>query len=265
VGLEPDWLEDVLLSLDALGVKSFFVIHPELTLLEASGSSLVLNLVSTSNLVTPELLLREQHSYHYMGILMVHLWEDVWLTRKPQVLGRIYSLLGLNKKIHARKTQIGILDHHQAEAFLSEHHLQGAAKARYKFSLIYEHQVVAVAAFSGTRLMKYKAPGYRSSELIRFASKTGFTVTGGLTKLIRHYINLVKPNDLMSYADRDWSQGKAYESLGFTLDSIQGPSHLWLNITTNTRYFPHRLPPAVPAEHLVQIFNTGNLKYILYL
>lgn len=265
MGLKPGWSNEVVCSLETLGVRSSFLIDPELVLLVPAGGNLVLNLISTNHELTPEFLVEQQDLYQSRGVLMVQLWEDIWLTRKAQVLGRVTSLLGMNRRLHARKTKVGILDREQSDTFLSEHHLQGTVKARYKFGLIYEDEVVAVATFSGSRLMKYRTPGYRSSELIRFASKSGFTVIGGLTKLISHYVNLVHPNDLMSYADRDWSQGKAYESLGFTLDSIQAPSRMWLDIKTKTRYFPHRLPPAVSHEHLLQIFNTGNLKYVLHL
>lgn len=265
MGLKPDWFNDLIYSLETLDIVTSFLDDPKLVLLAPASGNLVINLIPAGTALSPEFLIERQAFYQSKGVLVVQLWEDIWLTRKAQVLGRITSLLGMNKRIHARKTKIGILDKQRSDAFLSEHHLQGAVKARYKFGLICDEEVVAVATFSGTRLMKHKAPGYRSAELIRFASKSGFTVIGGLTKLIRHYVNLVHPNDLMSYADRDWSQGKAYESLGFTLDSIQAPSRLWLDVRDYTRYFPHRLPPGVPNEQLLQIFNTGNLKYVLYL
>jgi hypothetical protein len=265
VGLIPPWFNEVVHALEVLGVHSSLVVDEQLTLIVIEEHKFALNLMPIRNVLGPDMLTQQQFRYQAHGFLMIHLWEDVWLTRKAQVLGRMMSLLGMNQKIHGRKTQIATVNRQQADAFLLEHHLQGTAKARYKLSLVYEQEVVAVATFSGTRLMRDKAPGYRSSELIRFATKTGYTVIGGLTKLIRHYINLIQPNDLMSYADRDWSQGKAYESLDFTLDSIQDPSYLWVDLETNTRYFPHRLPSAIPAERLVQIFNTGNLKYILYL
>jgi hypothetical protein len=265
VGIEPEWSNDVVCALETLGIHTTFLADPELVLLAPDGGSVVLNLISVETALTPDFLIERQAYYHSRGMLMIQLWEDIWLTRKAQVLSRITSLLGRNKRIHARKTKVDVLDRQRSDAFLAEHHLQGTVKARYKFGLIYEEELVAVATFSGSRLMKHKAPGYRSAELIRFASKSGFTVIGGLTKLIRHYVNLVHPDDLMSYADRDWSQGKAYESLGFSLDRIQAPSWLWLDIRDNSRYFPHRLPPAVPHEYLLQIFNTGNLKYVLYL
>ncbi len=265
MGLKPNWSNDLIYSLETLDIVTSFLDDPKLVLLAPKSGNLVINLISAGTALSPEFLIERQAYYQSCGVLMIQLWEDIWLTRKAQVLSRITSLLGMNKRIHARKTKVDVLDRQRSDAFLAENHLQGTVKARYKFGLIYEEELVAVATFSGSRLMKHKAPGYRSAELIRFASKSGFTVIGGLTKLISHYVNLVHPNDLMSYADRDWSQGKAYESLGFTLDSIQAPSTLWLDDRGYIRYFPHRLPPGVPNEHLLQIFNTGNLKYVLYL
>ena len=81
-----------------------------------------------------------------------------------------------------------------------------------------------MATFSNKRKMSRQGPDYTSAELIRFATKDGFTVTGGLSKLIKHYMKMLAPNDLMSYADRDWSLGKGYLAAGFKLKTISSAS-----------------------------------------
>jgi hypothetical protein len=264
VGLKPDWLTDVFLSLEALEIRLYQKFDERLNLLELDGGRLILNLIPIVNDYSPELLLAAQSSYKEQGILLVQLWEDIWVNKKAQVLSRISAILGRNVKIFARKTTIHQLDQDQADEFLINNHLQGSTKARYKFGLRYEGEVVAVATFSATRLMKFKDPVYRSAELIRFASKSGITVTGGMTKLMKHYITLIKPNDLMSYADRDWSLGNGYLVAGFSLDEVREPADLWLDTQSGKRYFSHRKPQEEPGSLYVKIFNTGNLKYILY-
>ena len=128
--------------------------------------------------------------------------------------------------------------------------------------------------------MKSKGSHYTSAELVRFASKDGCTVTGGLSKLIKHFLILKKPNDLMSYADRDWSLGKGYDQLGFQLTSTTTPAYVYVDEKTKLRYFPHRLPKKVLSafdeqkelnlddylaeQGYAKAFNTGNLKYHLY-
>ncbi len=241
---------------------------------------LVINLIPLDNDYVAQELIDLQSEYQLRNIVLVHLWEDIWLCRKEQVLGRFKSILGLNKSLHARKGLISVIDQKQADDFLIKNHIQASAKARYKYALNIDGQIVAVACFSNVRWMKGVSESYRSVELIRFATLMGFTVTGGFTKLLKHFIKLIEPDDVMSYADRDWSLGNAYELSGFKLVETTPPANIWLQRKELIRYFPHRLPisakqsddenktvfiEALDADEFAPVFNTGNLKYILYL
>jgi len=262
VGLNPIWVEELVARLLASCIQVSPQTSEPYTLL-VLDDRLVLNLIPIPNTYKPEQLIALQLSYQNRGLLLVQLWADIWLSKKEQVLSRIQSLLGKNKRLHGRKTKITTLDQAGADAFLSAHHVQGSVKARYKFGLLHAGELVAVATFSGTRHMPRRGPEHRSAELIRFACTAGITVIGGLTKLLKHYISSVKPNDVMSYADRDWSDGRGYTSSGFVLEEVQEPAYLYLDPLTLNRYFPNRKPEQ--SSGLVEIFNTGNLKYILYL
>ena len=276
MGVTASWVHHFRDVLGDKGIASEFIFDERLLLLHLQGYDVVINCISIINLIAPEHVIAVQNVYFEKGMHFVSLWEDVWRNRQEQVLSRIQSLLGENMRIHGRKTTVISLDKQQADSFLSAFHIQGPALARYKLGLQHEDELVAVATFSAARLMRQRAEGYRSTELIRFATKSGYTVTGGLTKLLRHFIAHVKTNDVMSYADRDWSVGKSYEAAGFTFHSVIPPATLWLDTSTNKRYFQHRVPGGIAqqlestdlGEHsnqFVKIFNTGNLKYILYL
>jgi hypothetical protein len=274
VGIEFNWTNDFLESLEICGINCKLVPHPRFTLINAVDLGVTINCISLLNPYQPDELLSVQNIFTTQGSVFVQLWEDIWLTKGNQVLNRIKSLAGQNKRLYARKTKVVQLTKPAAEAFLNTHHLQGSVLARYKFGLIVSDELVAVATFSGTRLMKNKSLDYRSAELIRFATKGGYTVTGGMSKLIKHFVALVKTNDIMSYADRDWSTGKGYEAAGFTFNSLVPPSDIWVDRITQKRYFSHRLPKNavddyvddfVSEQRFLKIFNTGNLKYILYL
>lgn len=275
MGVIAGWTEDLLQVLSQISITAEVIPDDRLTLIHLSSCNVIINCISIHNKLEANEVIIAQKRYADQGLQLVSLWEDVWRSRQIQVLNRIQSLTGLNTRIHGRKTKVISLDKHEADTFLSAFHIQGPALARYKFGLQYEDELVAVATFSATRLMRQHAEGYRSAELIRFATKAGFTVTGGLTKLIRHFAGLVRTNDIMSYADRDWSTGKGYEVAGFTFHSLMPPAELWLDTCSNKRYFQHRLPK-LPQEvnavseveqesRFVKIFNTGSLKYILYL
>lgn len=236
---------------------------PRFDLLSFTGKKLILNLVTVGDQVSPEDLIDFQRKCLADEIQVVNLWQDIWEAKKGPVMARMKSILGLNKRLHGRSTTIERISKPEADGFMDLYHIQGSVGARYCYALSYHGEHVAVATFSNKRKMVRRGAGYTSAELIRFATKDGFTVTGGLSKLIKYYLKQLAPNDLMSYADRDWSVGKAYLSSGFVLEGETGPADIYLDTDTLQRYFLHRLPvPDLQAYR--KIFNTGNLKYVLY-
>ncbi|MCX2449827.1 hypothetical protein OQX61_00970 [Pedobacter sp. PLR] len=277
--LRPVWQLDFITALTDKGIVFTETAGNELVFLDQQ--KVAIHLVSLTDGGSPEDFIALQRSYQEQNCYLVHLWEDIWYSRREQVLGRIASILGLNKTLHGRKGKIMTINQVQADEFLLNHHLQGSAKTKYKFALVIGEEIVAVALFSAARPMTRIAADYRSYELVRFASQVGFTVTGGFSKLLKHFINLVQPNDLMSYADRDWSLGNAYASSGFELVSTTEPLDLWLDLKDFNRKTLLRLPATLQdalkpldearqrqfliTQNYLPVFNTGNLKYILYL
>lgn len=277
------WQESVLDSLMLKGIDAALFHAGNACLIKFKGhDQLMLNLIPLLPGLAPEDLQQLQYVYRTEGVMLVQLWEDIWLNRPLQVLSRISSMLGRNSKVHGRKTKVKSVTQTEADDFFDLFHLQGSASARYKYALTLEHEVVAMASFSAKRRMTRRAEeGYTSVELIRFATIDGITVQGGLSKLIRHLVKTIAPNDVMTYTDMDWSPGKGYLKLGFELADTSAPAEIWLDTANMTRYFPHRLPDELrsalgllspdeaaaymTSKNYIRIFNTGNLKYILSL
>ena len=231
------------------------------------GERVALNLIPLQNDFTPESLMAIQESYKQHQVLLIHLWADVWLTKTEQVLDRIKSIAGLNSRIHGRKTTVVTIHQKEADKFMERNHINGAAKARHKYGLLYNGELVAVATFSSSRLMKHQAIGYRSTELIRFASKGGVTIVGGLTKLLKYYATKHQVQDIMTYADRDWSDGRGYLSAGFKQTQIISPLGIWIDASSMQRYNAVKLGEDTMERSTTYIraFNTGSLKFLLYL
>ncbi len=177
---------------------------------------------------------------------IIHLWEDQWRYKREIIVSRLLSCLGKSIKIHGRQTVIRSLDSTTMVAFLEKNHLHVPLKARFRYGLYYKEELVAVAAFSKSRPMVREGVNYNSSELLRFCNKNGYTVVGGLSKLIAFFIDQQKPDDIMTYRDTDWPGGNAYRSLGFEETDSLPPFELWLNMRTGERHYPHRLM----AEHI---------------
>lgn len=265
MGLKADWLLAVESLLKAENIQVENLNHTGFQLLFVPQGKLVLNLVPLNHPYTPDAFIALQEAYELKNIHVIHLWEDIFITRQAQVISRIKSFAGLNRSVHGRDTIVEKISREDADLFLHQYHLQGSVGARHRYCLVHNNETVAVATFSNKRKMTRQGPDYTSAELIRFATKDGITITGGLSKLIKHYLKLQVPNDLMSYADRDWSLGRAYLAAGFKLKAITPPSKLYLDPITLQRYFSHRVPGKAEesASPWIEIFNTGNLKFIL--
>lgn len=279
MGINPLFQEDFFLTVqDKYHAVENIQTHPFYVV--AIKGTVYVNLIPFGSTLLPQQLLSLQVAYQQKGILVVHLWEDVWMTKRTQVLSRIHSFCGQNKSLHGRKAKILEVDTAQAKTFLETHHLQGYIKTKYSFGLMFDGELAAVACFAASRPMKSKGEHYKSAELVRFATKAGITIVGGLGKLVKHFLQQVSVNDLMTYADRDWSLGKGYDKLGFHFSGTTEATIFYVDSKTSTRYQSHRLPKKIltafdeqnilnlddflTQNGFLKVFNTGNLKYHLY-
>lgn len=194
---------------------------------------------------------------------VVHLWQDVWLSQQAVIESRLLSILGKTERIHGRKTKARRIDFPQLQAFLQENHLQASTKAKYKYGLFLGNELVGVASFGPMLTIERDGKPYLSGELIRFCTKAGYTVVGGLSKLLQAFIKDRAPQHLMTYADRDWSVGSSYERLGFERVGEIPPQEFWVNPGTFERHATNRLPGPIPANW-VRVGNTGSWKYVYW-
>ena len=226
------------------------------------------------------------HRINTQNQRIIHLWEDVYLSKTDLVKSRILTILGSFTRLHARHCFIERIDKLTADNFLKINHLQGSVKAKFKYGLFLKPQyverfigrivyedtdngnskitvplLIAVATFSGGRTMKIgNRADTRSFELIRFATLQGYVVVGGMNKLLKAFIIEHQPDDIMSYADRDWSDGRSYDKLGFTKNENNLPQSFYINLKTL-----ERSSISLPLEdEYLKIFNTGSIKYIKY-
>ena len=83
--------------------------------------------------------------------------------------------------------------------------------------------LIAVATFSNARKWIKNGREIRSYEWTRYASIPDLRVSGGMGKLLKAFIKEVEPDDIMSYADLEWSEGQVYEALGFSEELPKEP------------------------------------------
>lgn len=133
------------------------------------------------------------------GIQLLHIWDTEWYEHKDIIMDKINSVLGNNKRIFARKCVIKKLENDEFNEFCDTYHIQGSIVTKYRYGLLYGDELMAVAGFGKSRFEKDKF------ELIRYCSKAGISVIGGMKKLVTFFKKENCVNEVISYADRRYT------------------------------------------------------------
>jgi hypothetical protein len=190
--------------------------------------------------------------------LVIHLWEDWWKFHREKVESRLNSLLGESVRIHGRQTKIKNINNDELLNFLEKNHLNVPLKAKFKYGLFMKKELMAAMSFSKSRVINREGIPYESYELLRFCNRLNHTVVGGFSRLLNHFIQSESPDDIMTYVDKDWSDGSTYEKAGFVLDGQLPPMEFTLDLQNGERIYPGKRSPVRP----IKVFNSGSLKYI---
>jgi len=172
----------------------------------------------------PEYHLNKLKSCVFHGIRLIHVFEDEWNDKSEIVKSILSSAFGVYKKtIGARECKIVELDNVQSSLFLSENHIQGAENASVRYGLTHDSELVAVMTFGKDRFSKSG-----SWEMHRFCNKLNYKVTGGASRLFKHFIKHHCPDRIISYSDRRYFTGELYHKLGFQFVSNTPISYFYI-------------------------------------
>lgn len=190
--------------------------------------------------------------------------EDRWHSQQTLTKKRIMAHLGHFRSVFARNCIVRRIDKKLAASFLSEHHSYGDASCRYRYGLFTKNsdELVAVSEFSNARSWEKEGRKIRSYEWVRYASCGDVRVVGGMGKMLQAFIDEIKPDDIMSYADLEWSDGEVYRALGFVEDGIKEPVEFEIDPIKWTRRPLKNLGEKAGA---LLYRNEGSLKYRLKL
>jgi G:T-mismatch repair DNA endonuclease (very short patch repair protein) len=210
------------------------------------------------------------------GYRLITIFEDEYITKKPIVLSRLSSLIGIKlTSVYARKCRIQEISVKEARMFCEENHLQGyGAGASIKIGAFYNQTLIAVMTFSKPSLAKGAKDKYKDTwELHRFCSKLNLRVVGIASKLLTYFKRNHIWESVFSFADRRWSTGELYANIGFNY-SYSTACNYWYFKNNTKRY--HRYGLRKPngstmsertlrkAQGYNRIWDCGNLKYIMH-
>ena len=211
------------------------------------------------------------------GQEIIVITEDRWRSQGDMMRARLLAHLERFTSLYARFCCVKKVDKDVAREFLMVNHSYGDAACRYRYGLYlrrpsrcgtYEADtLVAVATFSNARKWQKGDKVIRSYEWTRYASLPRVRISGGMGKVLKAFIEEVHPDDIMSYADLEWSEGKVYEQLGFVLEGRKDP--VMFVVDEAWRRFPVKLGMTetsgggTTAKRFFQ--NLGSNKYRLKL
>ena len=161
------------------------------------------------------------------GIRLFHIFEDEWLNKKEIVKSMLSSLLvKKNNRIFARKCDIREVEPKEANKFLEDNHIQGKCNSQMRYGLFYNGELLSLMTFGKSR--HFVGNNKSEWELLRFCNKISYTIIGGASKLFKYFIQNHSVNEIISYADRRWSNGDLYDKLGFIQYNKSKPNYYYI-------------------------------------
>lgn len=187
------------------------------------------------------------------GIQLIQIWEDEWMSKPELVKSMLAHKLGVSSapRVAARKTTVQEVDTTTARAFYDEHHIQGFASASHYVALYAptSNLVSATAAAEGENDsqtlvallgLRVEASGtQKAGNIVRYA--TSASVIGGFTKLLAYVERNLDLDSIYTFSDHCVSDGRLYESNGFTAVSELAPDYSYLVGCERKHKFGYRL------------------------
>lgn len=186
--------------------------------------------------------LKKKEYFNEKGIDVIFIDEYDWESKNDLVKSMISNKIGINKKIPARKTVFKEISSSEEREFLNANHMQGFAISSCRYGLYYNDEIVSVISFIKGRK---NVGDLNSVELLRFASKKGYTIQGGFSKLMNNCVPLLskKYKDLgkiKTYADYSISNANVYLKNGFTFLKMSKPSHTYYHNKKKVNRYTYR-------------------------
>jgi hypothetical protein len=204
----------------------------------------------------------KEKNYHYnkmkkcktKGIQLITIFEDEWLSRQKQLKNFLLSKLNKNHtKIYARKCKIKEVEKNLANKFLNENHIQGKARYKIAFGLYYNDELIGL--ITGDK--HHRQNQEKIFVLNRLVFKSGITVIGGASKLIKKLTQYAKDNNyikIISWSDNRISEGNVYETTGWSKTEELSPDYSYY-IGSNTK---RKSKQSCQKKKLLKLGATGN-------
>lgn len=147
--------------------------------------------------------------YQDLGYKPLFFREDEIHNNTNAVRSIIQNAVCKCRKVFARKCKIALLTKNESKAFFHSNHLMGAGRGM-TFGLMYDDEVVC--AIQVVNKKNY-------TDISRFCTKSGWSVVGGYSRLIKKIEREINPRSIQTFVDMRYGTGEYLKGLGFTKES----------------------------------------------
>ena len=170
-----------------------------------------------------------------IGIRLIHIFEYEWKDSKIQekIKNYLYDIVKSDSidRIYARNTVVSEISPAEQYKFQDKYHLQGRAAASIHLG-IYQDADKDKKDLLG--IMTFGKPRFNSQyeyELVRMCFKPKVSVVGGAQKMFKHFLNMYKPKQILTYSDISKFTGGVYKQMGMRAvqdNSMTVPNYVWV-------------------------------------
>jgi very-short-patch-repair endonuclease len=151
--------------------------------------------------------LKRKDIYTNNGYKSLFFYEDEIEEKLSIIESIILNKLGQSTKIYARKCKIKEVDNLISKQFFEDNHLMGNGRGKV-IGLYYNNELMTCI-----QIIQKK----EFTDISRFCHKLGYTVTGGLSKLLKYIELQYKPKAIQTFIDKRYGSGEYLKDLGFEL------------------------------------------------
>lgn len=200
------------------------------------------------------------------GIRLIHIFEYEWENerQRPILENIIKSALGITKTIYARKLKVVEKSSSEMREFFNTNNIQGFRGGKTAICLVDDNDEVYMSYIMGSAFF---GKGKYEWEVIRGATKLGYTVVGGASKIWKYFIKTYNPNSCVYYVDYNYFNGNSLKNLPqmqFITTQFSFKNY-WVdeNIVKNREPHRHKEIKQLELERkVVPIYNAGTKVYI---
>jgi len=184
----------------------------------------------------------------------------------------IQKKLGICKRIYARNCEIRVISNKEARKFNEKYHIHNHINASVTYGTFYDNELLQLMSFGKERFNKTSA-----WEILRFTNGN-ITVIGGASKLFNTFVKEYNPNQVITYSNLRFGQGKVYEKLQMKFIKETNPNYYYVlngRMESRHQYQKHKLENKLEyydsnlsekenmeRNNIYRIHDCGNAKYM---